>query len=66
MTGTSVAPLLLGARPLRPADVVAVAEGRSVALADEARERMNATRAALERMIGAATRSTARRPASVR
>ena len=48
MTGV---PLLLGADPLRPADIVAVAEGRPVALADEARERMATTRLALERMI---------------
>jgi len=47
----STVPLVLGAHSLRPADVVAVAEGRPVALADEARCRMTATRAALERMI---------------
>jgi histidine ammonia-lyase len=47
----TVVPLMLGADALRPADIVAVAGGRPVALADEARERMATTRLALERMI---------------
>ncbi|WP_128379403.1 HAL/PAL/TAL family ammonia-lyase [Streptomyces cavernae] len=40
--------LVLGDEPLRPADVVAVARGRRVVVGDAARERMRASRAALE------------------
>ncbi|MET0818997.1 MAG: aromatic amino acid lyase [Solirubrobacteraceae bacterium] len=50
-TKPSDAPLMLGADRVRPADVAAVARGRTVALGDEARERMAATRRALEAMI---------------
>src|SRR5687767_6432500 len=51
MTTAASMPLVLGAEPPHPADIVAVAEGRPVALADAARERMSTTRRALERMV---------------
>jgi histidine ammonia-lyase len=43
--------LVLGDRSLRPADVVAVARGRRVLLGRAARERMRASRAALEEVL---------------
>ncbi|HEX2022642.1 MAG TPA: histidine ammonia-lyase, partial [Candidatus Thermoplasmatota archaeon] len=46
-------PFLLGAEPVRVADVVAVArEGRRAALAPEARERMLVSRRAVETLLG--------------
>jgi histidine ammonia-lyase len=44
-------PLVLGDRPIRPADVVAVARGRSVVLGENAHARMKASRAALEAVL---------------
>lgn len=43
--------LVLGDRPLLPADVVEVARGRRVVLGDAARERMRASRTALEGVL---------------
>lgn len=43
--------VVLGDRPLRPADVVAVARGRRVVLGDAARTRMRASRAGLEGVL---------------
>jgi histidine ammonia-lyase len=43
--------LVLGERPLEPADVCAVARGGRVTLGDSARERMDASRAVIERLL---------------
>lgn len=43
--------LALGERPLEPADVCAVARGARVTLGERARERMDASRAVLERLL---------------
>jgi histidine ammonia-lyase len=48
---TAIGPLILGDRPLRYGDVVAVAAGRSVVLGADARGRMKASRACLEEFL---------------
>jgi len=48
---SAATPLVLGDRPLEPADVVAVARGGAVVLGEAARDRMAASRVVLERAL---------------
>ncbi|NQX11012.1 aromatic amino acid lyase [Microbacteriaceae bacterium VKM Ac-2855] len=47
--------MLIGGRPARPADVVAIADGAAVSLHPEAVERIAAARATVERVLAAGT-----------